>query len=47
VAEWLEFLLCIQAIPGSNVNPDTGYPDPRIFVVFSVPPGKCQDSTLN
>jgi hypothetical protein len=27
VVEWLTLLLCIQEVPGSNLNPETGYPD--------------------
>jgi hypothetical protein len=27
VVEWLAFLLCIREVPGSDLGPDTGYPD--------------------
>jgi hypothetical protein len=36
VAGWLALLLYIQEISGSNLNPETGYPD-RFFVVFLSP----------
>jgi hypothetical protein len=26
-AEWLTFLLCISKVLGSNIDPETGYPD--------------------
>jgi hypothetical protein len=35
-AEWLPFQLRIREVPGSNIGPDTCYPD-RFFVVFLVP----------
>jgi hypothetical protein len=34
-AEWLALLLCIWEIPGSNLGPETGYPD-RFFVSISL-----------
>jgi hypothetical protein len=30
---WLALLLHIRAVPGSNLGPETGYPD-RFFAVF-------------
>jgi hypothetical protein len=39
VVEWLAFLLCIREVPGSNLGPETGYPD-SVFVGFSAPLGK-------
>jgi hypothetical protein len=35
-ATWLAFLLCIRKVPGSNIGPETGYPD-RFFVDFLRP----------
>jgi hypothetical protein len=35
-SEWLAFLLRIREVPGSNLGPETGYPD-RLFVVFLGP----------
>jgi hypothetical protein len=35
----------IQEILSSNLNFDTGYPD-RLFVIFSVSPGICQNNAL-
>jgi hypothetical protein len=37
---------CIQKLLGSNLDQDTGYHDQGILLFSSVPPGKCQDSTL-
>jgi hypothetical protein len=45
--EWLTLLLCIQEIPGSNLGLESGYPDCGFSWLSSVPPGECQDSTLN
>jgi hypothetical protein len=41
MVEWLALLLRIREVPGSNLGPETGYPD-RFFVVFLSP-----YSTLN
>jgi hypothetical protein len=46
VAEWLALLLRFREVSGSYPGPDTGYPD-TFFVVILIPPGRCQDSTLN
>jgi hypothetical protein len=35
VVEWLALLLCIRDVPGSNLGPETGYPE--VFVVFLSP----------
>jgi hypothetical protein len=35
VIEWLTLLLHIREIPGSNLSPDTGYPE--VFEVFFFP----------
>jgi hypothetical protein len=42
---WLPLLLLIREVPGSNPDPEIGYPD-RFFVVSPVPPGECQDIIL-
>jgi hypothetical protein len=41
VVERITFLLRIREDPGSNLSPETGYPD-RDFVVFSVSPDECR-----
>jgi hypothetical protein len=46
VVEWLTLLLCIQEVPGSNLNPETGYPDWGFSWFSSIPTGECQDSAL-
>jgi hypothetical protein len=33
--EWLALLLCIWEVPGSNLGPETGYP--QAFLVFLSP----------
>jgi hypothetical protein len=33
--EWLILLLCIQEVPGSNLSPETSYPE--FLVVFLSP----------
>jgi hypothetical protein len=44
MVEWLILMLHIWEVPGSKLGPDTDYSE---FLWFSsVPPGKCQDSTL-
>jgi quinol-cytochrome oxidoreductase complex cytochrome b subunit len=45
--EWLTFLLCIREVPGLDLNLETGYPDWGFLWFSLVPPGKCQDRTLN
>jgi hypothetical protein len=45
--QWLTLPLRIREVPDSNLGPETGYHDRGISCVSSVPPGKCQDSTLN
>jgi hypothetical protein len=35
VFEWLKLLLRIRVVPGSNLCPETGYPE--VFVVFLSP----------
>jgi hypothetical protein len=35
VVEWLTYLLPIREVPGSNLGPETGYPE--VFVVFLIP----------
>jgi hypothetical protein len=44
-------VICFDAVnnvklPGSNLNPETGYPD-EVFVVFLSPSRQMLDSTLN
>jgi hypothetical protein len=39
-------LLHISEGPGSNLRPETGYPDWWFSCLSSVPPGRCQDITL-
>jgi hypothetical protein len=39
-------LIRILEVPGSNLGPETGYSEPDCASFFSVPTGKCQDSTL-
>jgi hypothetical protein len=47
VVEWLTLPLNTHEFPGSNLVPETGYPDSVFFCGFSpFPPGKCMDSTL-
>jgi hypothetical protein len=36
VVECLTFVFLIRDVPGSNIGPETGYPD-RVFVVFLSP----------
>jgi hypothetical protein len=42
--EWLTVLLCILNVPGSNLGPETGYPDWFFLWLSPVPTGKCSDS---
>jgi hypothetical protein len=44
MAEWLTLLLCIQMASGSNLGPETSYPE--FFMFSSVFPGEFRDSTL-
>jgi hypothetical protein len=46
MVEWLTLLLHLQEVPGSNLGLETSYPDWGFSWISSVPPGKCQDSTL-
>jgi hypothetical protein len=46
VVEWLTLLLCIQEVLGSNLGPETGYPDCGFSWFSSVLTGKLWDSTL-
>jgi hypothetical protein len=45
VIEWLT-LLRVQEVPGSNLGPGDWLSWLSFFVVFSVTPGECRDSTL-
>jgi hypothetical protein len=47
MVEWLALLLRIREVPGSNLGPETDYPDWGFSWFSSVFPGKCRDSTLN
>jgi hypothetical protein len=44
--EWLTHLFRIREVPGSNLGPDTGYPDWGFSWFSSVLPGICWDNTL-
>jgi hypothetical protein len=44
--EWLTLFLRISEVPGSNLDPETGYPDLRFSWFSSVPPGECRHITL-
>jgi hypothetical protein len=46
VAEWLT-LLCIWEVQGSNLDLETSYPGWEYSWFSSVPPGNCQERTLN
>jgi hypothetical protein len=46
VVKWLTFLLHIWEVLGSNLGPETSYPDWTFSYFFSVFPGKCQDRPL-
>lgn len=35
-AEWLELLLGVREVPGSDLGPQAGCPAERVFVFFSV-----------
>jgi hypothetical protein len=37
VVEWLALLLLIREVPGSNLGPETDYPDSGLFVAFISP----------
>jgi ubiquinone biosynthesis protein COQ9 len=45
--KWLALLLCILAIQGSNLYPETNYTNRGISLSSSVPPGDCSDSILH
>jgi hypothetical protein len=45
MTKWFTLLSLIWEVPGSNINPETCYPD-RFYVVFSVPAGKYRHNTL-
>jgi hypothetical protein len=47
VVEWLKLLLLIREVPGSNLCPNTSYPDRGVSWFYSAPPDKYQDSALN
>jgi hypothetical protein len=47
MVEWLALLLRILEVPGSNLGPETGHSDWGFSWFSSIPPGKCQDSTLS
>jgi hypothetical protein len=47
LVRWLTFLLRTREVPGSNLGPETGYPDWGISWLSSVPPGKCRNSPVN
>lgn len=40
-------LFRILDVPGSNLVPDTGYPDLGFSCFSSVPPDKCRNNALN
>jgi hypothetical protein len=42
-----KLLLRIREVMSSGLDPDTGYADWGLLWFYSVPPGKCWDSTLN
>jgi hypothetical protein len=44
-ADCLEPLLHAQVVLSLKIDPESGYPDWSVSYVFSVPAGKCQDST--
>jgi hypothetical protein len=43
---FVALLIRIREVPGSNLDPETGFPN-SVAWFFSVTPGKCRDSTLN
>jgi hypothetical protein len=45
--EWLAILLCIRQVSGSNLSPETSYPDSGFSWFFKVPPPRSQDITTN
>jgi hypothetical protein len=45
--EWLTFLIRIREVPGSNLGPQTGYPDWGFSFVFLIPSKQMPESTLN
>jgi hypothetical protein len=44
VVVWLNLLFRIREVPGSNLDPETGYH--KVSWSSSVPPGECRDSAL-
>jgi hypothetical protein len=46
VVEWFTLLLRVQEVPGSNLDPETGYPDWGFSWFSSVHAGECRGSTL-
>jgi hypothetical protein len=46
VVEWLTLLLRIREVPGSNLSPETAYPESGSWWFSSDPPGKYEDSAL-
>jgi hypothetical protein len=46
VVKWLALPFRIREVPGSNLCPETGYPDWDFSWFSSVPPGECHDSIL-
>jgi hypothetical protein len=42
----LTLLPYIREVPGSDLSPETGYPDWDFSWFSAVPPGKCRDSTF-
>jgi hypothetical protein len=47
VVEWLALLLCILVVSDSNLGLGDRLSCLRFFVIFSVSPKECWDSTLN
>jgi hypothetical protein len=37
MVEWLTLLFHIREVQGSNLGPETGYPDCEFFIVFLSP----------
>jgi hypothetical protein len=46
-AQEVTFVTCISDVPGMNLSQDTSYPNWGSLWLSSVPPGLCQDVTLN
>lgn len=48
MVELVTLLLLVLGVPGSIIDPETGYPECEVFRGFpSVAPAKFQDGTLN